>query len=422
MTQHDADAAQAGRRTPSVAPRRGERGAVIGAGVMGGGIAMCFANAGLPVTLIDLSQEALDRGMARVRANYDTSVSRGSLDAGERDARLARITGAIGVEAAKDADIVIEAVFEDMEVKSDIFRALDRIARPGAVLATNTSYLDVDALAAVTSRPQDVLGLHFFSPANVMRLLEVVRAKKTAPDALATGVALGARLGKLPVVVGVCFGFVANRMLAQRSLAADRLLLDGASPRQVDEAVTGFGFRMGPLAMLDLAGLEIGWRARKITGYQAPVADALAEQGHYGQKTGRGYYRYAPGARTGEDDADTQALIAAMAQERGRTQRNFSAEEILARLFFPVVNEAAKILDEGIAARASDIDLVWINGFGWPAANGGPTVWADSIGLNTIVAALERDSAAMIYPSLSPAPLLRKLAETGASLANWTRD
>lgn len=406
MTQQDAPA-----------PRPVSRGAVIGAGVMGAGIAMCFANAGLPVTLIDLSQAALDRGLARLRANYEVSVARGSLDARERDARLARIHGAVGVEAAKDADVVIEAVFEDMEVKSDIFRALDGIARPGAVLATNTSYLDVDALAAVTSRPQDVLGLHFFSPANVMRLLEVVRATATAPDALATGVALGRTLGKLPVVVGVCFGFVANRMLAQRSLAADRLLLDGAKPRQVDAAITGFGFRMGHFAMLDMAGLEIGFRARRITGYEAPVADALAAQGHYGQKTGRGYYRYAPGARQGADDADTAALIAAMAAEQGRAPRAFCADEIVARLFYPVVNEGAKILEEGIAASAADVDLVWVNGFGWPARTGGPMRWADSLGLSTIVAALERDAAAMNDPALAPARLLRRLAESGGALA-----
>jgi len=404
-----------------VRPRPIRSGAVIGAGVMGGGIAMCFANAGLPVTLIDNAADGLERGLARVRANYETSVKRGSLTQDEMQARLARIQGVVGIEAAKDADVVIEAVFEDMEVKSDIFRALDRIARPGAILATNTSYLDVDALAAVTTRAQDVLGLHFFSPANVMRLVEVVRAKHTAPDALLTGFELGKTLGKLPIVSGVCFGFIANRMLAQRSLAADRLLLDGAAPRQVDDAITAFGFRMGHFAMLDMAGLEIGYRARKITGYQAPVADALAAQGHYGQKTGRGFYRYAPGARKGEDDADTQALIVAMAQDRGLARRAFGDDEIIARLFYAVVNEGAKILDEEIAARASDVDLVWINGFGWPAATGGPMAWADSVGLATIVAALERDAAAMNDPALAPAPLLRRLAEGGGALADWTR-
>lgn len=423
-TDRIAAAERAAAQLPGVGaqvnPRPIRRGAVIGAGVMGGGIAMCFANAGLPVTLIDNAPDGLDRGLARVRANYETSVKRGSLTQAEMEARLARIAGVVGIEAAKDADVVIEAVFEDMEVKSDIFRALDRIAKSGAILATNTSYLDVDALAAVTSRPQDVLGLHFFSPANVMRLVEVVRAKKTAPDALLTGFELGKSLGKLPIVSGVCFGFIANRMLAQRSLAADRLLLDGASPRQVDDAITAFGFRMGHFAMLDMAGLEIGYRARKITGYEAPVADALAGQGHYGQKTGRGFYRYAPGARKGEDDADTAALIAAMAKERGLTRRAFSDDEIVARLFYPLINEGAKILDEGVAARASDVDLVWINGFGWPAATGGPMAWADAVGLKTIVAALERDAAAMNDPALRPAALLRKLAEGGGSLADWT--
>jgi len=396
------------------------RGAVIGAGVMGGGIAMCFANAGIPVTLIDIAREGLDRGLAKVRATYAASVQRGSLAETEMETRLARITGAVGLEAAKDADVVIEAAFEDMGVKTGIFHALDAVAKPGAVLATNTSYLDVDAIAAATTRPGDVLGLHFFSPANVMRLVEVVRAEKTAPDALLTGVELGRRLGKLPVVVGVCFGFVANRMLAQRSLAADRLLLDGATPRQVDDAITGFGFRMGHFAMLDLAGLEIGYRARKITGYQAPVADALAALGRYGQKTGSGFYRYAPGARTGEDAPDTQALIAEMARERGLKPRAFDDDAILARLFYPIVNEGAKILDEGVAARASDVDLIWINGFGWPKATGGPLAWADHIGLSRIVAALERDAAAMDDPSLAPAPLLRRLAASGGALANWS--
>lgn len=406
---------------PDVAARPIRRTAVVGAGVMGGGIAMCFANAGIPVTLIDATHEGLERGMARLRANYDASVIRGSLGQADMEARLARIDAVVGIEAAKDSDLVIEAVFEDMAVKSEIFRALDRLAKPGAILATNTSYLDVDALAAGTTRPQDVLGLHFFSPANVMRLVEVVRGKRTAPDVLLTGVEIAKRLGKLPIVAGVCFGFVANRMLAQRTLAADRLLLDGATPRQVDDAIVAFGFRMGHFAMLDMAGLEIGFHARKITGYQAPVADALAAQGHYGQKTGRGFYRYAPGARKGEDDADTQALIETMATARGLTPRAFDDDEILARLFFPVINEGAKILDEGVAARGGDVDLVWINGFGWPASTGGPLAWADRIGLPKIVAALERDATAMADPSLVPAALLRALAERGENLADWSR-
>jgi 3-hydroxyacyl-CoA dehydrogenase len=419
--QNDGESMTEDRTSPRgvAASRPVARAAVIGAGVMGGGIAMCFANAGLPVVLIDVSQEGLDRGMARLRGVYETSVARGSLEPAQMQARLALIEGAVGIEAARDADVVIEAVFEDMEVKTDIFRALDRVVRPGAILATNTSYLDVDAIAAATSRPQDVIGLHFFSPANVMRLVEVVRAGKTAPDALATGVALARRLGKLPVVVGVCFGFAANRMLAQRSLAADRLLLSGATPRQVDEAITRFGFRMGHFAMLDMAGLEIGFRARKITGYQAPVADALAAQGHYGQKTGRGFYRYAPGARQGQDDPETLALVLAMAREQGLAPRAFDDAEILARLFYPVINEGAKILDEGVAESGADVDLVWLNGFGWPATTGGPMAWADSVGLPAIVTALERQAREHADRSLAPAALLRRLADGGGSLAAY---
>ncbi|MEW6255782.1 MAG: 3-hydroxyacyl-CoA dehydrogenase NAD-binding domain-containing protein [Pseudomonadota bacterium] len=397
------------------------KAAIIGAGTMGGGIAMCFAQAGIPVTLIEVKEEAITAGLARIRANYQTSVKRGSLSAEAMERHLSFISGAVGLEAAGDADIIVEAAFEDMGVKAEIFGTLDKVAKPGAILATNTSYLDVDAIAATTSRPQDVVGLHFFSPANVMRLLEVVRGAATAPDVLVTSLDLGRRLGKLPVVVGVCYGFVGNRMLAKRSQAGERVLLAGALPHEVDAAVTAFGFRMGPFAMLDLAGLDIGWRARKVSGVKAPVGDALCEQGRFGQKTGRGFYLYPEGARKGERDGDVEALIAALSAERGISRRSFTADEIIARLMYPMVNEGAKILEEGIAARASDIDVVWVNGYNWPAFTGGPMHWAEGEGLAKIVAALEAFAAETGDESLRPAPLLKRLADSGGSFASVER-
>ncbi|MBA4789913.1 MAG: enoyl-CoA hydratase/isomerase family protein [Rhizobiales bacterium] len=401
-----------------VKPRPIATAAIIGAGTMGGGIAMCFAQAGIPVTLIEVKPEALSAGLARIRATYETSVKRGSLAAEAMERHLSFITGAVGLEAAGDADIVVEAAFEDMGVKAEIFGALDKVVKSGAILATNTSYLDVDAIAAVTARPQDVVGLHFFSPANVMRLLEVVRGAKTAPDVLVTSLDLGRRLGKLPVVVGVCYGFVGNRMLAKRSQAGERVLLAGALPHEVDAALTAFGFRMGPFAVLDLAGLDIGWRSRKVTGIKAPVGDALCEQGRFGQKTGRGFYLYPAGARKGERDPDVEALIASLSAERGIARRAFTPGEIVARLLYPMVNEGAKILEEGIAARAGDIDMVWVNGYSWPAFTGGPMHWAEGEGLATIVAALDTYADESGDESLRPAPLLRRLAASGGTFAS----
>jgi len=404
---------------PKDTPRRPIRtAAVIGAGTMGGGIAMCFANAGIPVTVIETEASALARGLDRVKGLYAGSAKRGSITEAQRDERIGRITGALGLENAREADIVIEAAFEDMGVKREIFSKLDSIAKPGAILATNTSYLDVNAIAAVTNRPQDVLGLHFFSPANVMRLVEVVRAEKTAPEVLATALDLGKRLNKLPVAVGVCFGFVGNRMLERRSRAGERLLLEGALPHEVDAAVTGFGFRMGPFAMGDLAGLDIGWRSRKDFGGRAPVADSLAEQGRFGQKTGRGFYLYPDGARTGTRDPEVEALIARVAAEHGVARRSFTADAIVARLMYPMVNEGARILEEGIAARPGDIDTIWINGYNWPAWRGGPMHWADTVGLKTIAEALSRFAAETGDDSQEPAPLLKKLADAGGSFAS----
>jgi 3-hydroxyacyl-CoA dehydrogenase len=396
------------------------RAAVIGAGTMGAGIAMCFANAGIPVTVIETSEELLARGLDRIVKTYASSVQRGSLSAEDEAHRLALVAGQVGLEAAADADLVVEAAFEDMDVKRQIFGTLDRVAKPGAILATNTSYLDVDAIAATTGRPADVLGLHFFSPANVMRLLEVVRGKTTAPEVLATALELGRRLGKVPVVVGVCRGFVGNRMLARRTQEAERLLIEGALPHEVDAALTGFGFRMGPLAVSDLAGLDIAWRNRKSLGQAAPVADALCEAGRLGQKAGRGYYLYPEGARSGVRDPEVEALLEEVSARLGVTRRPIPAEEIVERLVYPMVNEGARILEEGIAARPGDIDTIWLNGYGWPAWRGGPMFHADQVGLKTVAARLEAFAAARGEPALAPAPLLRRLADAGHGFADWT--
>lgn len=403
---------------PEVKPREILSAAVIGAGTMGGGIAMCFANAGIPVTLIETAQAPLDNGVNRIGAIYDISVSRGSLTPEAKAKRMKLIRPAVGLAAAAGADIVVEAAFEEMGVKQQIFGELDKVAKPGAILASNTSYLDVPTIAAATKRPQDVIGMHFFSPANVMKLLEIVRPKGAADDAIATAVALGRRLGKVPVVVGNGFGFVGNRMLEQRTRAAERLLVAGALPHEVDAALVGFGFKMGPFAMADLAGNDIGWRSRKARGLKAAVADALCEAGWFGQKTGRGYYLYPQGARAGQRCPEVEALIQRISAEQGVTRRAFTQEEILARLLDPMVNEGARILEEGVAARPGDIDIVWINGYNWPAWRGGPMFWADSVGLDVIAKRLEAQAAEIGDKALEPAPLLKRLAAEGKGFAS----
>ncbi|MBX9910200.1 MAG: enoyl-CoA hydratase/isomerase family protein [Beijerinckiaceae bacterium] len=408
-------------KIPGIAPGTAERpiasAAVIGAGTMGGGIAMCFANAGIPVTLIEQQQAQIDNGINRVAAIYEMSVTRGSLTPENRDRRLALITPAVGLQAAAGADIVVEAAFEEMGVKQEIFSALDAIVKPGAILASNTSYLDIPTIAAATNRPQDVLGMHFFSPANVMKLLEIVRPTGVADDVVATAVSLARKLGKVPVVVGNGFGFVGNRMLEQRTRAAERLLIAGALPHEVDAALTGFGFKMGPFAMSDLAGNDIGWRTRKSRGKTAAVADAICEAGWFGQKTGRGYYIYPEGARAGERDPEVEALIACISKEQGVTRRSFTQAEILARLLDPMVNEGARILEEGIATRPGDIDIIWLNGYNWPAWRGGPMHWADSVGLDVIVRRLEEQAAESSDTALEPAALLRRLAAEGKTFS-----
>ncbi|WP_127599433.1 3-hydroxyacyl-CoA dehydrogenase NAD-binding domain-containing protein [Nitratireductor alexandrii] len=400
-----------------VAPRAVKRVGVIGAGTMGGGIAMSFLNGGVPVTILELSREALDRGLATIGKNYDISVKRGSLTEEARDARLERLGGTTDYADLAECDLIIEAVFEEMAIKKEVFAKIEAVARPGTVLASNTSYLDIDEIAAATGRPQDVVGLHFFSPANIMRLLEIVRGAKTAPDVLATAVSLARRIGKVPVVVGVCHGFVGNRMLAARSAELEDLLLEGATPQQVDKVFTDFGWPMGPFAMGDLAGLDIGWRNRKALGKTAAIADALCEQGRFGQKTGKGFYIYEAGARTPTPDPEVEALIAEKAAERGIERRDIPADEITERTLYPLINEGAKILQEGIAARASDIDLVWVNGYGFPVGKGGPMFWAESHGVGGIVERLEFWHARTGKDVFEPAALLKEAAASGTRLA-----
>jgi len=390
-----------------------KKAAVIGAGTMGGGIAMNFANAGIPVTVVEMAQEALDRGLGVVRKNYEATAARGRLTPADVEKRMGLIQGTTDWKAIADADIVIEAVFEEMPIKKEVFAKLDAIAKPDAVLATNTSTLDVDEIASATKRPESVIGTHFFSPANVMRLLENVRGAKSSKSTVATAMAVGRRIGKVPVLVGVCYGFVGNRMLHQRGLQAEKLILEGAPPHQVDKVLTDFGFPMGPFAMSDLAGLDVGWRIRKGRGVTSAVADRICELGRFGQKTGAGYFRYDKGERTPIPDPVVEQIIADVAKEQGIARRQIGVEEIQQRLLYPMVNEGAKILEEKIAIRASDIDVIWVYGYGWPIYRGGPMFWADSIGLKAVrdqMLAYKKQSGDDFW---TPAPLLDRLAEAG---------
>ena len=399
-------------------PREIKSAAVIGAGTMGSGIAMCFANAGIPVALVEASPGALARGLDTIGKNYHSTAARGGLAADEVARRIALVKGATDMNAVADADLVIEAVFEEMEVKRQVFGALDRIAKPDAVLATNTSYLDVNEIARTTQRPARVVGMHFFSPANLMRLLEVVRGAATDPGVLATAVSLGRRIGKAPVVVGVCHGFVGNRMLRLRSVEAERLLIEGALPQHIDAAMTEFGFPMGPLAAGDLAGLDISWRMRKAQGLRADIADALCERGRFGQKTGKGFYRYEPGSRAPLPDPEVEALIVAASARLGVTRRAIDTKEIVERLLFPMINEGTRILDEGMAARASDIDVIWVFGYGFPAWRGGPMHYADQLGLAYVRDRLTDFAARTGDERHNPAPLLAKLAAEGKGFSS----
>lgn len=394
------------------------RVAILGAGTMGGGIAMSFANAGVPVTLIETGEEQLKRGIGIMQKNWEATAARGGIPADAPAKRMALINGVVGIENVGDADLVIEAVFETMAVKQEVFGKLDQYVKPGAVLASNTSYLNIDEIAKATKRPQDVLGMHFFSPANVMKLCEIVRADKTAPDALVTAVTIARKIAKVPAVVGVCDGFVGNRMLAQRGKQSEKLLFEGALPQQVDAVVTKFGMPMGPFAMGDLAGLDIGWRSRKDRGIKSEIADALCEAGRFGQKTGKGYYKYEAGSRAPMPDPEVEKLIDETLLRLGRKKRVVSDDEILERMMYPMINEGAKILEEGIAARPSDIDVVWLYGYGWPIYRGGPMFWADTVGLKHIADRLAFYAKETNDPSLEPAPLLKKLAAEGKTFAS----
>ncbi|HEX4507326.1 MAG TPA: 3-hydroxyacyl-CoA dehydrogenase NAD-binding domain-containing protein [Alphaproteobacteria bacterium] len=401
---------------------------IVGAGTMGGGIAMSFANAGIPVKLVDLDQASLERGLGRIRGNYANTVSKGKLTQEAMDQRMALLTPTTDIAAVADADIVIEAVFERMDIKRDIFRKLDRLCRPGAILATNTSMLDINTIAAETGRPQDVVGTHFFSPANVMRLLEIVRGDKTAKDVLATTLSVAKRIGKIPVVVGVCDGFVGNRMIEPYFREAEFLVAEGASPAEVDKALTDFGLAMGPFAMSDMAGIDVSWDVRKrraalrVPGERySALVDRLGEAGRFGQKTNAGYYRYEPGSRVPVPDTSLDAVFAAEAERQGVKRRVVSAEEIVDRCMYALVNEGADILADGIAARSSDIDVIYVAGYGFPAALGGPMYWADRVGLQKVNADIQK-LAQDFGGHWKPSPLLARLAAEGRSFADFRRE
>jgi 3-hydroxyacyl-CoA dehydrogenase len=405
--------------------RKVEKVAVIGAGTMGGGIAMNFLNAGIPVTMLEMKQEALDRGVATIRKNYEAQVKKGKLKADKYEQRMALLTTTLNYADLKDADLIIEAVFEEMGVKEQVFRQLDEVAKPGAILASNTSTLDVNRIASFTKRPQDVVGMHFFSPANVMKLLEVVRGDKTAKDVLATVMAIGKKIRKTAVVSGVCDGFIGNRMIEQYSRQAGFLLEEGATPQQVDKAVERFGFAMGPFRMGDLAGNDIGWAIRKRRYVEKPglryskTADLLCEMGRFGQKTGAGWYDYQPGKRDAIPSPMVEKMIDDHRKELGITPRKISDDEIVHRLVYALVNEGARILDDGIASKASDIDMVYLTGYGFPLHRGGPMNYADTQGLFNVVQSMKRFAAnphddAQFW---QPAPRLAKLAAEGKSFS-----
>jgi len=393
--------------------------AVIGAGTMGGGIAMNFVNAGIPVKVLEVSQEAIDRGFGIIRKNYAATVAKGRLTQEAMDKRMGLLTGVNSYDDLKDVDIIVEAVFEQMDVKQEVFRKVDAVAKPGAILATNTSTLDIDQIAAVTQRPQDVIGLHFFSPANVMRLLEIVRGAKTAKDVIATSMKLARTIKKVGVLVGVCDGFVGNRMVHAYFREAGFLLEEGALPQQVDRVLEDFGFAMGPFRVGDLAGLDIGWAIRKRQAATrnpneryTKIGDLICERGRFGQKTGAGYYKYEAGNRKPIPDPEIEALIVQASKDAGIERRDISDQEILERCLYQLVNTGAKILEEGIAQRASDIDIVYLFGYGYPRFRGGPMFTADLIGLPKVLEAAKRYEQS-VGPWWKPAGLLEKLAAEG---------
>ncbi|WP_296000098.1 3-hydroxyacyl-CoA dehydrogenase NAD-binding domain-containing protein [Rugamonas sp.] len=393
--------------------------AVIGAGTMGGGIAMNFVNAGIPVVMLETTQEALDKGLATIRKNYDNTMKKGKLTQEKFDQRMALLSGTLSYDEIGQADIVVEAVFEDMGVKETVFRQLDRVMKPGAILASNTSTLDLNRIAAFTARPQDVIGTHFFSPANVMKLLEIVRGAQTGKDVLATTLALSKKLKKTGVVSGVCDGFIGNRMIEQYSRQAGFLLEEGCLPEQVDKAVEKFGFAMGPFRMGDLAGNDIGWYIRKRRYIESPdisyskTADLLCEMGRYGQKSGAGWYDYKAGDRKAYPNEQVNAMIVQHSADLGVGRRKVGDQEIVERLVYSMVNEAALILEEGIAMRASDIDMVYLTGYGFPLFRGGPMFYADTVGLPNVLSAIEKYARGLHGEAWKAAPLLLRLAREG---------
>ena len=393
-------------------PRDIKRVGVIGAGTMGGGISMNFLSAGIPVTIVEMGQEALDRGASVMRKNYEATASKGRMTSEQVEKAMGLLKPTLDFEALADCDLIIEAVYEDMDVKKEVFDRLDKIAKPGAILASNTSYLNINEIAASISRPSDVVGMHFFSPANVMKLLEVVRGDKTAPDALLTAMQIGKKIRKVPVVAGVCHGFIGNRMLMPRQVEATKLLLEGATPEQVDRVHVEFGMPMGPFQMADLAGVDIGWH--RDPNRIENVRDALCSIDRWGQKKGAGFYDYDEKRRPTPSPV-VQQIIEDFAKKQGVERRQISDAEIIERTLYTMVNEGAKILEEGIAQRASDIDVVWVYGYGWPVYRGGPMFWADTVGAPTIVEGLKRQEERM-KPEFSFSKLLLEKAERGEKL------
>ena len=398
------------------------KGSVIGAGTMGGGIAMCFANAGIPVRVHDNEPENLARGIKVIEGNYARTVSKGRLTQEEMDKRMSLIIPTENFDDLGDGDIVVEAVYENLDLKKEIFARLDKVMKQGALLATNTSGLDVDAIAGMTVRPEFVCGMHFFSPANVMRLLEVVRGKDSSPVVLGTAMALGKRLGKVSVMAGNCPGFIGNRMLGGYTRQAATMILEGATPAQVDKVIFDFGLAMGPFTMNDMVGLDLGWRARKMMGgsneVTARIPDELCELGRYGQKNGKGYYQYTEGDRTPRSDPEADAVIAKVSEDLGYTRRDFSDDEILKRCMYPLVNIGAKLLDEGHALRAGDIDTVYVNGYGFPTYVGGPMWFADTQGLDNVLADMERFFEETGDEVWKPSGLLKKLVSEGKNFSS----
>lgn len=411
VAQAEKDCWQIPGLKPSARPRKVKSVGVIGAGTMGGGISMNFLNAGIPLTLVETTKEALDRGLATMRFNYGRAVKRGKMTEAEVDRLMSLVTPSLDMADLSEADLIIEAVFEHMPLKKEIFAKLDGIAKPGAVLGSNTSYLNVDEIAGATTRPDDVIGMHFFSPANVMKLLEIVRGEMTSDDVIQTALDIARKINKVGVVVGVCDGFVGNRLLFRRQAEALALVEEGVMPWAIDEALNKFGFRMGPFAMSDLAGLDIGWDKAASKG--ETLRDLLCEAGRFGQKNLKGYYDYDE-ERLPTPSPEVEAIIRAYAERKGKPARNLSAEEIQQRCLVPMVNEGVKVLEEGIAIRASDIDVVWLNGFGWPRDKGGPMYYGDTIGARRVLEIMEMMHAER-GDYMKPAASLAELARTSVS-------